>query len=134
MKFITNLIGNMGINTKLGLIMGLPLLGMLVLSIMVGSSKWDLVHRLELTDSSAALNVKIGNLVHEMQKERGASAGFLGSKGVKFGSIMQGQRAETDRALNELKELTSNFDMSALTDEGAEAVEIYLRDLGGQAQ
>ncbi|MEH6579649.1 MAG: methyl-accepting chemotaxis protein [Amphritea sp.] len=34
-------------------------------------------------------------LVHELQKERGITAGFLGSKGVKFGDLLLKQRAET---------------------------------------
>ncbi len=130
MKHITNFIGNLGINTKLSMIMGLPLLGMLVLAVMVSTSNWSQVNRLELLERSVALNVHIGNLVHEMQKERGASAGFLGSKGAKFGSILQGQRAETDRALSDLKDLLKDFDMAALTDEGAESIKIYMRDLG----
>jgi len=129
MKFITNFISNLGINTKLGLIMGLPLIGMLILAIIVGSSTWGKVDRLHLLDTSAALSVNIGNLVHEMQKERGASAGFLGSKGVKFGSIMQGQRTDTDRALGDLKDMVKDFDTSALTDEGAESLNIYMRAL-----
>ena len=130
MKYITQFIGNLGVNTKLGLILGLPLTGMLVLAIMVGTSNWGHMHRLNLLDHSAALSVNIGNLVHEMQKERGASAGFLGSKGAKFGSILQVQRVETDRALSALKALLKDFDMSALTNEGAESVKGYMRDLG----
>ncbi|OZG73551.1 hypothetical protein BTA51_11140 [Hahella sp. CCB-MM4] len=35
-------------------------------------------------------------LVHELQKERGATAGFLGSKGQNFGDILSRQRTETD--------------------------------------
>jgi methyl-accepting chemotaxis protein len=130
MKHITNFIGNLGINTKLSLILGLPLLGMLVLAIMVGTSNWSQVQRLGLLERSADLNVHIGNLVHEMQKERGASAGFLGSKGAKFGSILQSQRTETDRALSELKELLSDFDMRALTEAGEEAVNTYMNAVG----
>jgi methyl-accepting chemotaxis protein len=129
MKYISNFIGNLGINTKLGLIMGLPMLGMLVLAIMVGTSNWGQMQRLVLLKRSADLNVHIGNLVHEMQKERGASAGFLGSKGAKFGSILQGQRSETNRTLSELKGLLKDLDMSALTDEGAEAVKLYMRNM-----
>ena len=60
MKFITNIIGNLGVNIKLGLIMGLPLIGMLVLSAMLGGSDWDQLHRLALLEKSVNLNVKIG--------------------------------------------------------------------------
>lgn len=46
-----------------------------------------------------------GNLVHELQKERGRSAGFVGSKGQKFGQELRDQRQDTQRlaaALNEI--------------------------------
>ena len=35
-------------------------------------------------------------LVHELQKERGLSAGFIGSKGAKFRSELETQRKDTD--------------------------------------
>jgi len=41
----------------------------------------------------------ISGLVHELQKERGTSAGFLGSKGTKFVADLGARRGETDRAL-----------------------------------
>jgi len=119
----------MGINTKLGLILGLPLIGMLILIIMIGSLKWDHMHRLDLIDHAADLYIGVGKLVHEVQKERGASSGFLGSKGAKFGSILQDQRAETDQAFGEFKALLKDFDMDAMTEEGANSVNAFLRYL-----
>ncbi|WP_319532573.1 nitrate- and nitrite sensing domain-containing protein [uncultured Cohaesibacter sp.] len=41
----------------------------------------------------------ISGLVHELQKERGTSAGFIGSKGAKFSDSIGPRRADTDRAL-----------------------------------
>lgn len=48
------------------------------------------------------LTVAIGHLTHEMQKERGASAGFLSSQGRNFGTELTAQRALTDVAAQEL--------------------------------
>jgi methyl-accepting chemotaxis protein len=42
-------------------------------------------------------------LVHELQKERGMSAGLIGSKGTKFTSDIKNQRSSTDRELNNLQ-------------------------------
>ncbi len=42
-------------------------------------------------------------LVHELQKERGMSAGYLGSKGKNFSSKLPMQRKETDKRLEDLK-------------------------------
>ncbi|ATX78552.1 Methyl-accepting chemotaxis protein [Mariprofundus aestuarium] len=130
MKFITTFIGNLGINTKLSMLLGLPMLGILILAIMMASSKWDEVDRLHLLEASSVLNVKVGNLMHEMQKERSASAGFLASKGAKFSSILRSQRTETDRALEELNEYADNLDYAALTDEGVAALKAYKSNLG----
>ncbi len=44
-----------------------------------------------LVDIAAANSL----LVHELQKERGATAGFLGSKGADFGDILSNQREST---------------------------------------
>ena len=41
----------------------------------------------------------ISDLVHELQKERGTSAGFIGSKGVKFADTIGPRRSDTDQAL-----------------------------------
>ncbi len=45
------------------------------------------------------LSVKLSNVVHELQKERGASAGYLNSKGQKFGSILEKQTKDTDKKI-----------------------------------
>ncbi len=55
------------------------------------------------TKQIAELSVKLGNVLHELQKERGASAGFVNSKGAKFGDIMLNQRKDTYKRLDELK-------------------------------
>ncbi len=52
----------------------------------------------------ANLSVKLSNVLHELQKERGASAGYLNSKGKKFGDILSMQTKDTDKKLNILKQ------------------------------
>ncbi|MCU7801281.1 MAG: nitrate- and nitrite sensing domain-containing protein [gamma proteobacterium symbiont of Lucinoma myriamae] len=50
------------------------------------------------------LSVYISDVLHEMQKERGASAGFLSSKGKKFSDTLPQQRKMTDEKLTELND------------------------------
>ncbi len=59
------------------------------------------------------LAVKIGDLVHEIQKERGTSAGFLGAKGTKFREILSNQRILTDQRLRDLKQALSHTDINS---------------------
>ena len=49
--------------------------------------------------SLTELATKMSSLVHECQKERGYTAGFLGSKGTKFAQEIKAQRATTDERL-----------------------------------
>ncbi|MCP4412314.1 MAG: hypothetical protein GY808_07075 [Gammaproteobacteria bacterium] len=48
------------------------------------------------------LAVKINAVVHELQKERGASAGFISSNGSQFADILTKQRQETDTKIQQL--------------------------------
>ena len=59
------------------------------------------------------LSQKLSLLIHETQKERGASAGFLGSKGKKFGAILKKQRVLTDDRYAELKAYVKTLDLES---------------------
>ncbi|MGZ4993787.1 MAG: nitrate- and nitrite sensing domain-containing protein [Methylobacter sp.] len=63
------------------------------------------------------VSVKIGSLVHEMQKERGMSASFIASKGVKFAAELPEQRVKTDKAIETLQAMLKNFDPGSYNEE-----------------
>ncbi|SMC09563.1 methyl-accepting chemotaxis protein [Nitratiruptor tergarcus] len=54
------------------------------------------------------LSIKISNLVHELQKERGRSAGYLGSGGKKFVKKIRMQYQLTNKRLKELTTFLSS--------------------------
>ncbi|MCK4973948.1 MAG: methyl-accepting chemotaxis protein, partial [Sulfurimonas sp.] len=54
------------------------------------------------------------SLVHETQKERGATAGFLGSKGTKFSSTLQEQKSLTNTKYQELKRTMQEIELDKL--------------------
>jgi methyl-accepting chemotaxis protein len=56
----------------------------------------------------------ISGLVHELQKERGASVGFLSSQGKALADTMRNQRPVTDAALERWRASMTVFDRSAL--------------------
>ena len=63
------------------------------------------------------LSLKLSLYIHETQKERGASAGFIGSSGQKFGSILPKQRELTDLKLKELRDFEQTMELSNFSDE-----------------
>jgi methyl-accepting chemotaxis protein len=58
------------------------------------------------------LSQKLSLLIHETQKERGASAGFIGSRGDKFADILPSQRLLTDKKFKDLKIYLNTLDLS----------------------
>ncbi len=57
----------------------------------------------EKTQNLIEVSIKISAVLHELQKERGASAGFLSSHGKKFADILLKQRKSTDIKIKELR-------------------------------
>ena len=70
----------------------------------------------ELTEL-IVLSKSLSRLIHETQKERGASAGYLGSKGKKFKAFLPKQRSLTDKRIEEYKEVISKIDFSKYSPE-----------------
>lgn len=58
---------------------------------------WKKLTRLETVVHLERIAVAASNLVHELQKERGLSAVFIGSKGARFAPELKEQRQLTDR-------------------------------------
>ena len=63
------------------------------------------------------LSQKLSLLIHETQKERGASAGYLGSKGKKFAQILPKQRSLTDDRNSELKTYIKTLELDTFSSE-----------------
>jgi methyl-accepting chemotaxis protein len=58
------------------------------------------------------LSRSLSSLIHETQKERGASAGYIGSGGKKFRTILPQQRKLTDEKIKEYKNTLKKTDIT----------------------
>ena len=96
---------------KLVIMILLPLAGMLYFSINTLQEKAAISSELESLETLSLLSVKISSLVHETQKERGATAGYLGSKGMNFNTELTKQRTETDNKERDLREFLNSFEV-----------------------
>lgn len=105
-----NIFANMSIKYKLALLALLPLLGLIYFSASNIQEKYHIEQQMTAIQDLSLYAVKASALVHETQKERGATAGYLGSKGMKFKTELPSQRNETDRKISELKEFLTGFD------------------------
>jgi methyl-accepting chemotaxis protein len=107
-------IKNMDIRNKLLLLLVMPILGLMFFSFFSINAKLTAANEMADVEQMIKMNVEISALVHELQKERGMTAGFLGSKGKKFSSELPTQRRLTDEKRANLDSFLTGFDQSIL--------------------
>jgi len=96
---------NISFKKKIFILLTIPLLGFLfssVTSMLQGIAKTQEMSHLA---RSTKLSTVYSDLVHELQKERGMTAGFLGSKGTKFANNLNNQR----KSANEKNAIRNNY-------------------------
>ncbi|WP_063651289.1 methyl-accepting chemotaxis protein [Aliivibrio fischeri] len=95
-----NFIKKLSFKQKILLIITLPIIGMLFFSLDTLYKTVSLRSELQDITSMTDISIEGSLIVHELQKERGSTAGFVSSKGTNFKSEMLEQRKETDSVLN----------------------------------
>ena len=91
-----NFINNLDIKKKLLLLISLPILGLLFFATSQNIAIYKEIRKVEKTEIGIKLAKAISELLHETQKERGMTAGFIGSKGKKFANELIEQRKLTN--------------------------------------
>jgi len=102
----------MSIKAKLLLVLGI-VMSFLVLNIV--QATYDALQqkeRLKETEALVILSEKLSLVLHETQKERGMSAGFIGSNGKKFGDTLPKQRGITDETFKAYVAYAQTLDLS----------------------
>jgi len=93
---------NISIKTKLTTLILFPLLALIVLASLLIIKDYGESSNLKKVEKIVLLSKKISSFVHETQKERGMTAAFIGSNGVKFKNKLPSQRELTNKKLREL--------------------------------
>ncbi len=101
------------ISSRINLLLALPFLGALLFSTMLTYSTWQEQNKTHRLLELGSLAPKFSALVHELQKERGMSAGFIASKGVKFRAELPEQRAQTDNRQTQMEAALKSFSVDA---------------------
>ena len=125
-----HLLNLLSIRSKLFLLIGIPTLALLVLISINILTKVSAVNETDILKDGLSIAVKSSALVHEMQKERGATAGFLGSKGTKFVDILANQKKSTNQKRKELQATLDTIDMSRLPQKFVQKVQNALQVFG----
>ena len=84
------------IRTKLLVFLTVPLISVLVFGgLQTNSHYQDLIYARQ-NKLSVGISLQLDNLIHELQKERGLTEGFVGSNGKQFRNELSKQREQTD--------------------------------------
>ncbi|WP_200763907.1 methyl-accepting chemotaxis protein [Nitrosophilus alvini] len=108
-------LNNIKIKTKLAILVFLPICGMLFFSYLEITKDYETYKENSILSEQVKLSTKISALVHELQKERGRTAGFLSSRGEKFAEEILSQRKLTDKKIKDLKAYISKMDQKRLS-------------------
>jgi methyl-accepting chemotaxis protein len=113
-------LADLRINTKLLLVMTMPFLAAVSYAGYIIKSQFDDYSRLQRVEQLAQVSSQISALVHELQKERGASSGLISATNSKqdvarasFAEKLRTQRVDTDQARGTLEAALRTFDGAA---------------------
>lgn len=111
---VTDLATRLSLRNSFFLALSLPILVALVVSVFLIGELWGEVRTTRALSRNMELISALSGVVHEQQKERGASSVFLNSQGRQFGPELARQREETRVALNRLTRALDGFEVAAL--------------------
>lgn len=97
LQYNLSFLNNLNIRFKLLLLVVIPMTLMVILSAIYINEYYDKKVQYEKLNDTMELSSSISLLIHETQKERGMSAGYLGSNGKKFGDKLLSQRELTNK-------------------------------------
>ncbi|MEZ8059719.1 methyl-accepting chemotaxis protein [Vibrio splendidus] len=104
-------LSDMSFKQKIIALLILPILGFLWLSVSAISKGVETTSEMSSLNQLTRLSVVYSELVHELQKERGMTAGFIGSQGTQFVSELRSQRTSADTRRDQRNEYWQSADI-----------------------
>ncbi len=106
------MLNDISIKLKMVIMVVIPALVIFSLLSIRTYSSYNELQKLNKIEQATILATKISAMVHNTQKERGASAGFVGSKGKKFVTTLPTIRKETDATIAQMKAFYKGMDFT----------------------
>jgi methyl-accepting chemotaxis protein len=106
------MLNNMSIKLKMLLMVAIPTIIIFILLGLATVKSYNQVAELQKIQEATILATKISAMIHNTQKERGASAGFIGSDGKKFVTELPNIRKDTDATRTQMQEYYKTMDFT----------------------
>ena len=99
-----------GIRAKFLTLLMIPVAGLIYFAVDSVLTNLEKAQQADYMQVAIGMGNRISNLVHETQKERGMTAGYLGSQGKQFANNLPDQRNLTDLRLKDLSQFIETID------------------------
>ncbi len=119
----------MSIKNKVKMLSFFPLVFIICMSLYIDISLYNKESKLIDVKEIINLNEKISLLLHETQKERGSSAGFLGSLGTKFKDTLLTQRELTNKSIEEFEKIVNQIPVENYPENGQFLIDKVQKEL-----
>ncbi len=113
-SYILRWLNDRGIRDKLLIFIAIPIISILFFSFYGISDKYQQYINSKNTQSFLSIVVKLDDLVHELQKERGISTGLIEANSTFFQNDIPSQREMTDKAFRGFFQHKKNIDTGFL--------------------
>ena len=110
----SGLLSNIRVGPRIAMIVALPMLGMAWFGAQTVMKDFQVLADAQKVNELTIAGKYLSNAVHEQQIERGLTALYIASEGKKHGDALKAQRADTDKALGELKNHMGMIDPEAV--------------------
>ncbi|SOE00930.1 methyl-accepting chemotaxis protein [Caenispirillum bisanense] len=90
------------IRTRIAVAVLVPILGLLAFAVLQSARSYQAMTEASRLQEVAGVAPAVSAVVHELQKERGATAGFLAARSDEFRTLLDNQRRLSDKAITTL--------------------------------
>lgn len=104
------MLGNIRVRTKIFALTAGPIAVMSLLMALSTLKEWRTAQEMSKIDQISALAVAASNVAHELQRERGMTAGFLASRGQLYRNELPTQRTTADERMATFEVLLNEID------------------------
>ena len=120
---------NLTIKVKLLLLVVVPLIALIIIAGELIYKDIDKLSSFKNLEKAVILSTKVSALVHETQKERGATAGYISSNGKEFADSLPTQRKLTDKKIDDLKKYLNSISLLDINKELSHDMDKAISDL-----
>lgn len=124
-----NIQSQLSFKQKLIIMVLIPVAALLYFAVSGVVDKWTISADLKRLVSLMNLSVKIGASVHELQKERAFTTGFVASAGVKFVAELPAQRRLADEKISDMRAALKQIENTAISAELQSSINTAMQKL-----